>query len=171
MGVKKIIILVLLAFVVIGTGIGVARKFSGQPFFPNFFGQWSGANKNNTASLPQLSEQEKAAQVSRQHWIDATNQQLAVDRDLDGLTDVEEEKLGTDPAQEDTDGDGLKDFQEVKIYHTNPLKADTDGDGVSDGLEVYQSDNPLGPGKIDWSKIHIIASGVAVPAPSTTPKK
>lgn len=45
------------------------------------------------------------------------------DTDNDGLTDVREAELGTDPKQADTDGDTLNDGQEVSIQ-TNPLKAD-----------------------------------------------
>ena len=64
------------------------------------------------------------------------------DDDHDGLTNAEEEKLGTDPTNSNTDGDGLTDSEEVKVYHTNPLKADTDGDGLKDGDEVkkYKTD-------------------------------
>ncbi|MFO0718588.1 MAG: hypothetical protein U0522_00980 [Candidatus Paceibacterota bacterium] len=35
----------------------------------------------------------------------------------------------------DTDGDGLKDWEEV-LWKTNPLKSDTDGNGISDAKEV-----------------------------------
>lgn len=58
------------------------------------------------------------------------------DTDADGLTDEAEEKIGTDPNNPDTDGDGLKDGEEVNDYNTDPLKADTDGDGLKDGEEV-----------------------------------
>ncbi|MDP4117226.1 MAG: binary toxin-like calcium binding domain-containing protein, partial [Bacteroidota bacterium] len=60
------------------------------------------------------------------------------DIDNDGLTNDEEEQLGTDPRNPDTDGDGLTDGQEVKLYHTDPLKADTDGDGLSDYDEIMK---------------------------------
>ncbi len=69
------------------------------------------------------------------------------DSDHDGLTDDEEAKLGTDPHNPDTDGDGLSDGDEVLKYGTNPLKADTDGDGYPDGAEVQKGYNPLGSGK------------------------
>jgi hypothetical protein len=36
----------------------------------------------------------------------------------------------------DTDGDGLSDFEEIFVYHTDPLDRDTDGDGLLDGWEV-----------------------------------
>ncbi|GIV51966.1 MAG: hypothetical protein KatS3mg038_2487 [Candidatus Kapaibacterium sp.] len=60
------------------------------------------------------------------------------DSDNDGLTDLEEEQLGTDPYNPDTDGDGLKDGEEVKVYRTDPKNPDTDGDGLKDGAEVKQ---------------------------------
>jgi outer membrane protein OmpA-like peptidoglycan-associated protein len=58
------------------------------------------------------------------------------DDDMDGLTNGEEKKLGTDPNNPDSDADGLKDGEEVQTTSTNPMKADTDGDGLSDGAEV-----------------------------------
>lgn len=60
------------------------------------------------------------------------------DKDQDGLFRKDEEKLGTDPNNPDTDGDGLSDGEEVNTYKTNPLNPDTDGDGLSDGQEVTQ---------------------------------
>jgi outer membrane protein OmpA-like peptidoglycan-associated protein len=60
------------------------------------------------------------------------------DPDKDGLTNKEEQQLGTDPHNADTDGDGLSDGDEVNKYHTNPLNADSDGDGISDKDEVMQ---------------------------------
>jgi outer membrane protein OmpA-like peptidoglycan-associated protein len=69
------------------------------------------------------------------------------DPDGDGLTNREEKMLGTDPQVADTDGDGLKDGEEVKTYKTDPLKADTDGDGLKDGEEVNV--NKTDPTKAD----------------------
>jgi len=60
------------------------------------------------------------------------------DSDGDGLTNNQEEALGTDPNVKDTDGDGLSDGDEVNKYRTSPLKADSDGDGLSDGDEVVK---------------------------------
>ena len=64
------------------------------------------------------------------------------DTDGDGLTNNEEIQIGTDPLNPDTDGDGLKDGEEVKTYGTNPLAPDTDNDGLTDGDEVlrYKTD-------------------------------
>lgn len=67
------------------------------------------------------------------------------DPDHDGLTNLQEFQLGTDPNNPDTDSDGLSDGDEVMIYHTNPLLADTDGDGIPDGVEIQTGTNPLDP--------------------------
>ncbi len=70
------------------------------------------------------------------------------DSDEDGLSDEEEEQLGTVSGSVDSDNDGLFDREEAKVYKTDPLKADTDGDGFSDGDEVKAGYDPKGPGKL-----------------------
>ena len=70
------------------------------------------------------------------------------DADKDGLTDVRETQLGTNPNNPDTDADGLFDKEEVDVYQTNPLNPDTDGDTYIDGDEVKNGYNPSGPGKL-----------------------
>ncbi len=72
------------------------------------------------------------------------NKPANLDKDGDGLLNSEEKQLGTDPKVADTDGDGLSDGDEAKVYFTDPLKADTDGDGISDADEVLKyKTNPL----------------------------
>ena len=56
------------------------------------------------------------------------------DADKDGLKNLKEFKLGTDPKKADSDKDGLNDGDELASGN-NPLKADTDRDGVKDGKE------------------------------------
>jgi hypothetical protein len=70
------------------------------------------------------------------------------DTDADGLDDVREGQLETDPNHWDTDDDGLSDGEEVIIWKTNPLEADTDADGYSDGAEVKAGYNPAGEGRL-----------------------
>ncbi|MFP4395024.1 MAG: hypothetical protein ACLFTI_07145, partial [Anaerolineales bacterium] len=57
------------------------------------------------------------------------------DTDGDGLSDLFEMQIGSDPTLVDTDGDGLTDYEEVQLG-TSPFRADTDGDGLSDYEEV-----------------------------------
>ncbi|WP_175974000.1 Rib/alpha-like domain-containing protein [Corynebacterium sp. Marseille-Q2823] len=78
------------------------------------------------------------------------------DTDGDGLTDKEEEELGTDPNKADTDGDGINDGDEVTGdgnkfdgKPTDPKNPDTDGDGVNDGDEVNRTDEDGNPAPTD----------------------
>lgn len=68
----------------------------------------------------------------------------SADPDKDGLTNDEEKQFGTDKNNPDSDGDGLKDGEEIKTTYTQPGKPDTDGDGLSDGDEVRNTKtNPV----------------------------
>jgi len=42
----------------------------------------------------------------------------------------------------DSDGDGLSDYEEIRIYDTDPWLVDSDGDGLSDAEEVEAGTNP-----------------------------
>lgn len=63
----------------------------------------------------------------------------AIDSDGDGLTDIKEKEIGTNPQLYDTDGDTLNDYQEYNTLGTNPLKKNTDGDRYDDNEDA----NPL----------------------------
>ena len=71
-----------------------------------------------------------------------------VDTDSDGLTDAEEQALGTSITVADTDGDGLSDREEFRVFGTDPKNPDTDGDTYLDGVEVQNGYNPRGEGKL-----------------------
>ena len=69
------------------------------------------------------------------------------DSDGDGLTDLEEARIyRTDPQLADTDTDGLADGLEVDEYWTLPLVVDTDGDKFLDGIEVRLGTDPTDSG-------------------------
>lgn len=64
------------------------------------------------------------------------------DTDGDGLSDIQELQLGTDPAISDSDSDQLLDGIEIqgfqvsgKAWYTNPLDPDSDSDGLMDAEE------------------------------------
>ncbi|HLD60636.1 MAG TPA: hypothetical protein VJA27_00685 [Patescibacteria group bacterium] len=71
-----------------------------------------------------------------------------VDTDKDGLDDIREQEIGTNPNHTDSDSDGLSDGDEVIVWKTNPLNEDSDGDTHADGKEVANGYNPLGAGKL-----------------------
>jgi hypothetical protein len=67
------------------------------------------------------------------------------DDDNDGLSDITEAILATNPFMADSDADGLSDFIEVNMdlnplayqagVDTDPNNPDTDGDGIKDGFD------------------------------------
>ncbi|MFO8051058.1 MAG: right-handed parallel beta-helix repeat-containing protein [Thermoplasmatota archaeon] len=74
------------------------------------------------------------------------------DSDGDGLTDLEEMDLGTDPNDPDTDGDGLMDGLELDDSDgntTDPLDPDTDSDFLMDGEEDLNRNGRVDEGETD----------------------
>ena len=67
------------------------------------------------------------------------------DFDKDGLSNIKEQELGTNPAYVDTDGDNLTDYEEVNKYHSNPLAKDTDRDKIYDDDEIKLGLDPNNP--------------------------
>jgi len=75
--------------------------------------------------------------------------EAALDGDGDGMDDVWELLNGLDPTDPsdaliDTDGDGLLNIGEFRL-RTDPQVMDTDGDGWTDGQEVAEGSNPTNP--------------------------
>ncbi|AKU92115.1 vWA domain-containing protein [Vulgatibacter incomptus] len=110
--------------------------------------------------------------------------QLAVDSDGDGLSDVEEELIGTDPTLRDTDGDGFSDFLEHRLRNAgfDPLdpsdadcavtedddynRRDDDGDGLLNCEERFLGTNPRlfdtdADGIPDWIEVRAGTSPVS----------
>jgi hypothetical protein len=67
------------------------------------------------------------------------------DTDGDGLRDDEELALGTALTRADTDGDGLTDGDEVHRTGSSPLRKDSDDDGLTDMQESLAGTSPLRP--------------------------
>ena len=80
-----------------------------------------------------------------------TTDPAQVDSDGDGIDDgVEDVDLNgavdsgeTDPSNADSDGDGCNDGDEINTYSIDPLNIDTDGDGVDDCTEISDGTDPL----------------------------
>ncbi|WP_019029781.1 PQQ-binding-like beta-propeller repeat protein [Colwellia piezophila] len=78
------------------------------------------------------------------NFDDNNSDDAALDSDNDGLINLEEFALKTNPIIADTDNDGLLDGAEVNSHFTSPLLNDSDQDGLLDGAEVNEhGTNPL----------------------------
>jgi hypothetical protein len=84
------------------------------------------------------------------------------DSDGDGLSNLDEVGLKTDPSRADTDFDGLNDGGEV-LNKTDPFKPDTDSDGFSDGVEVEGKSNPLDSASRPFDPNKLLPGDVASP--------
>jgi len=115
----------------------------------------------------------------KQNQATATAQATAIvaaaDPDQDGLTNVQEVDLGTDPNKPDTDEDGLMDGREVNETGTDPKNKDTDGDTLLDGAEVDQigtspnNKDTDGDGVTDNADENPLSLPTATPIPTITP--
>ena len=150
----KIIAIVLLSLVCMGGAGYVAYRFMVRNAVPQeVTDAISGAKEEVPVTMPTTSKTptDGSTSVSTPTPItppDTDGPTSVVDSDGDGLTNDEERTLGTSVAKPDTDGDGLGDREEVKVYSTDPKKPDTDGDGYVDGDEVKNGYNPNGTGKL-----------------------
>ena len=71
---------------------------------------------------------------------DPIDQTDTTDTDNDSVPDWVEEEFGADSAVDDTDGDGISDYDEIMILLTDPTKSSTDEDGVSDAEKDADND-------------------------------
>ena len=122
------------------SGQNVSYSVTGESFAPL-------AGKSSSASYAQFSAVEPFGGLSVSNLPDFKNfsgligQLPPLDQDGDGISDVNEQALGTDKTKSDTDGDGLTDGEE-KAIGTNPLSTDTDEDGYSDFAEINAQTDP-----------------------------
>ena len=61
----------------------------------------------------------------------------------------------------DSDKDGMSDYDEMQIYHTDPNDPDTDKDGYKDGDEARTGYSPLNSKKIKSDKSDVDSDGLS----------
>jgi hypothetical protein len=75
------------------------------------------------------------------------------DHEVDGIPCGD---MTPDFLDDDSDNDGLTDFEEEYLYGTDRLDADTDHDGFDDFVEVLAGSDPTGPSSVPPADILII---------------
>jgi hypothetical protein len=92
------------------------------------------------------------------------------DTDQDGLTDYQEQRVGTDPESADSDQDGIPDAIEVrgfqlggKPWYLNPTEADSIGDGIADAQECWKTPPAAGTSPSQMPSCDRDSNGDGVP--------
>ncbi|MGF1465128.1 MAG: VWA domain-containing protein [Sandaracinaceae bacterium] len=117
----------------------------------------------------QTSQALRGLTVANLHALRSRDAGIGPDRDLDGLSDLEEEALGTDPRTRDSDGDGYGDLVEVRGRDRGleplvpsaapcPDERDLDGDRLLNCEESLVDLDPRDPDTdgdemLDWMEL------------------
>jgi hypothetical protein len=155
----RIFFIIIIILVIIGLGIFVAGKFLGVDYLS--LSSWqdkisgllvkkqTGSTiiiNNETPATPNTPEQPAAPTPVTPVEPAAPETPVVTPAPVASSTPIVASSSPTSTL--DSDNDGLTDYQEINIYHTDPHNPDTDGDGYLDGAEVKAGYNPLGPGKL-----------------------
>lgn len=136
----------------IGHTLGLAHSSDPEALmFPSYSGPHRFLSRDDVAGVQSLYGVASAPQPAPEAPPQNATPPPAAgqDSDGDGIRDDDEVLVtGTDPGNPDSDGDGLVDGVEV-VNRMNPLDPDMDRDGVSDGQEVSQGTDPFFPQQPD----------------------
>lgn len=169
-GRKLVIIFSVLMLLIIVGGLVYYFFFKNRPEITEDFNQNINVNINENQNINN-NQNTNSNQNSNTNDIIIIDE-ATLDDDFDGLTNLEEIELGTNPYESDTDNDGVFDQDEVEVYRTNPLlddsdsdelgdfeeiitygtdpnDPDSDDDGYMDGVEVLNGYNPRGSGLLE----------------------
>jgi hypothetical protein len=130
-----------LLFVGTGSGVEVFELQTSDSDGDGLFDSWELTYWDNLDAASGLGDPDEDGLMNILEQQIGTNPRLA-DTDGDGTSDGEAVLLALNPLGDlDSDGDGISD-QEEKELGTDPQKSDSDGDGVPDGHELILGTDP-----------------------------
>ena len=140
------ILMVLLIFLILGVA-GVGAYFylglsSKDSSLDSKIGENKATSAENKDKVDKLQTSASEVETLKQK-VDAMEKESA-----DYAQSSKLETIMTYLKTEDSDKDGLSDYDEVMIYKSSRYKKDTDGDGYDDKTEVDGGFNPNGPGRL-----------------------
>lgn len=104
--------------------------------------QIQGAVESAPITVPTAQGDEALTPVATNDADDAAVDAAPIaDNDTDGVEDAIESLFGTDSEAEDTDGDGLSDYDEIYTLGTDATLADSDQNGIGDADEDTDGDS------------------------------
>lgn len=142
---RGIIISVILVLAVVLAGFAAAYVF--QVLRAPQADEVSDTNESETEVIPNENENDSPINTpDNSNSVIYEPPETLIDTDSDGLTNLEEDAIGTNPESPDTDGDGLNDRDERHVHKTNPLSPDSDNDALVDADELFiWATNPNNP--------------------------
>jgi hypothetical protein len=96
------------------------------------------------AFLKQLAASAKREQIVERIDRYIAKARLDVEKKIQETNRLIEERTQT-KASEDSDDDGVSNYDEVALFKTDPFVSDTDADGFTDGSEILSGYDPIDP--------------------------
>ncbi len=98
-------------------------------------------SKREAIALTTIQDQ-RVRDISDNISTELTNQISVLQQRVEIFEEMRKERSSGTTAI-DTDGDGISDVDELKLYGTDAENPDSDGDGINDGVEIMRGYDPL----------------------------
>jgi hypothetical protein len=158
---SKVILVGISLLAIIGAGAFIVLKMVKKPSASDAVLVSTGVLKTPDKTISQISPEWRLKYFGNRDCVDSSVCGDDADPDHDGLTNLEEYHLGTDPNNADSDKDGLADGDEAHLFIYNPLNPDSCGipkyDDVAEAKAKY---NPAVRKPYTDAELKVIAANI-----------